>query len=179
MNRKYFDESTIGNLMTDIMAEMTGVDMALLGSGAIRADMAAGDVEISDALDISPFVDPTVVTRMTGAQLIEALEQSFTQLRGLLQVSGLELVYDLSQPEYQRAVSIKHNGREIDPEATYDVAVARFLALGGDHYDVFTETTIISEHAALGDLMIEYFRKHESVPAPTLGRQTDRSAARP
>ena len=179
MNRKYFDESTIGNLMTDIMAEMTGADMALLGSGAIRADLAAGEFEISDALDISPFVDPTVVTRMTGAQLIEALEQSFTQLRGLLQVSGLELVYDLSQPEYQRAVSIKHNGREIDPDASYDVAVARFLALGGDHYDVFTETTIISEHAALGDLMIEYFRKHESVPAPALGRQTDRSAARP
>ena len=171
MNRKYFDESTLGNLLTDIMAEMTGADMALLGSGAIRADLPAGDVEIIDALDINPFVDPTVVVRMTGAQLLEALEQSFTQLRGLLQVSGLEIVYDLSQPEYQRAVSITHDGREIQPDETYDVAVARFLAMGGDHYDVFTETTIVSEHAALGELMIDYFRKHESVPAPALGRQ--------
>ena len=173
MNRKYFDESTIGNLLTDIMAEMTGADMALLGSGAIRADLPAGDVEISDALDINPFIDPTVVVRMTGAQLVEAMEQSFTQLRGLLQVSGLEVVYDLSQPEYQRAVSITHNGREIEPAETYLVSVARFLAMGGDHYDVFAETTIVSEHEALGELMIEYFRKHEIVPAPALGRQTD------
>ena len=97
----------------------------------------------------------------------------------MLQISGLEVVYDLSQPQYQRAVSVMYDGREIRPDETFDVAVARFLALGGDHYDVFTETTIASEHAALGELMIEYFRKHTSVPAPTLGRQTNRAAARP
>lgn len=178
MNRKYFDESTIGNLLTDIMAESTGADIALLGSGAIRSDLPAGDVEIADALDINPFIDPVVVVRMTGEQLREAMEHSYTLLRGLLQLSGFEVVYDLSRPERQRVVSMRRNGRDIEADDVLEVAVAKFLAMGGDHYDVFNETTIVRESGELGDLMIDYFRKHGSVPAPALGRQTDLSLSR-
>jgi hypothetical protein len=47
---------------------------------------------------------------MTGEQIRRALEQSFTLERGLLQVSGLNVTYDLTQPEGQRLVSLERNG---------------------------------------------------------------------
>jgi hypothetical protein len=41
------------------------------------------------------------------------LEQSFSQRRGLMQVSGIEIVYDTFKPINQRLVSVRRNGAEI------------------------------------------------------------------
>ena len=56
---------------------------------------------------------------------------------------------------------------------SFNVCVPGIIAKGGDHYDVFTEMNIVSEHDPLGDMTIAYFRKHGTVPTPKAGRQTD------
>ena len=71
----------------------------MMHPGGIRKDLPAGDVRIMDILDTSPFIDNVLVMRVTGAQLKQVLEQSFSQLRGLMQVSGIETVYDTSQAD--------------------------------------------------------------------------------
>jgi hypothetical protein len=91
-----------------------------------------------------------------------------------MQVSAaLQVVYDTSKPERQRIVSVKYNGEEISDEDSFDVCVSGIISKGGDHYDVFTETEVVSEHEPLGDMTIAYFRKHGTVPTPKAGRQTD------
>ncbi len=173
LNRRYFDESDLGNLLADICVDMTGADIGMMHPGGIRKDFPKGDIEIADVLDTNPFVDPMVVVRATGAQLRVALEQSFTQLRGLMQLSNLEVIYDTSKPERQRLVSAKHEGREIGDDEIFDVCMSGIISRGGDHYDVFTETKLLREYAPLGDMTIEYFRKHGTVPTPAAGRQRD------
>ena len=173
LNRRYFDESDLGNLLADICVDMTGADIGMMHPGGIRKDFPKGDIEIADILDTNPFVDPMVVVRATGAQLRVALEQSFTQLRGLMQLSNLEVIYDTSKPERQRLVSAKHEGREIGDDEIFDVCMSGIISRGGDHYDVFTETKLLREYAPLGDMTIEYFRKHGTVPTPAAGRQRD------
>ena len=174
LNRKYFDESDLGNLLADVCVDMTDADIGLMHSGGIRKDFPAGDIEIADILDTNPFVDPMVVVEASGAQIREALEQSVTQLRGLMQVSAaLQLTYDTSKPEQQRIVSVKYNGREIADEDIFKTCVAGIISKGDDHYDVFTQTKILREYEPLGDMTIAYFRKHGTVPTPTAGRQLD------
>lgn len=173
LNRKYFDESDIGNLTADIMVEASGADIGLMHPGGIRKDLPAGDVRIMDILDTNPFIDNVLVMRVTGAQLKQVLEQSFTQLRGLMSVSGIETVYDTSRPDYQRLVSVKRNGVEVLDNDEFDVAVSGIIARGGDHFDMFLDTEFVRELTPLADLMIAYYRKHGNVTVPAGGRQTD------
>ncbi len=176
LNRRYFDESDLGNLLADIARDATAADIGFIHAGTIRKDIPAGDVEVADILDTNPFVDPIVVVALSGKQLRQAMEQSLTQLRGLMQVSGLEVVYDMSRPEYARLVSLLHDGVEVRDDAQFEVAVPEIIALGGDHYDVFKETQVLRKSSPLGDLTIDYFRKLGTVSVPEGGRQTDLAA---
>jgi len=173
LNRKYFDEADIGNLIADMMVEGSSADIGLMHPGGIRKDLPAGDVRIMDILDTSPFIDNVLVMRVTGAQLKQVLEQSFSQLRGLMQVSGIETVYDTSKPINQRLISVKRNGVEIQDVDEFEVAVSGIIARGGDHFEMFLDTEFVRELNPLADLMIAYYRKHGDVPVPASGRQTD------
>lgn len=177
LNRRYFDEADLGNLLADITVEMTGADIGLVHPGTIRKDIPEGNVEIADILDTNPFIDPIVVMEVTGAQLREIMEQSFTLLRGLLQVSGLDVVYDTSRPERHRLVSLRHNGVDIGDNDVLEVAVPQIIARGGDHFDEFLVTKLLRTSKPLGELTIEYFRRHKVIPVPAAGRQRDMGAA--
>ena len=173
LNRKYSDESDLGNLLADVMVDATGAEIGLIHPGGIRKDFPQGAIEVADILDTNPFVDPTVVMKVSGAQLKKVLEQSFTHLRGLMQVSGIETVYDMSRPERQRLVTVNRNGRAIRDTEMFEIAVAGIIAKGGDHFETFTSTEFVREYAPLGDLTIEYFRKYKNIPMPRRGRQID------
>lgn len=173
LNRRYFDESDLGNLLADLAVELTGADIGLIHPGTIRKDIPRGEVEVVDVLDTNPFVDPIVVHEVTGAQLKEIMEQSFTLLRGLMQVSQLEVVYDTSRPERNRLVSLQYAGREVRDHDVFTVAVPAIIAGGGDHYDEFLETRRLRESESLGDLTIQYFREHGVIRTPRAGRQRD------
>lgn len=177
LNRRYFDESDIGNLTADMMVEMTGAEIGLMHPGGIRKDLPQGDIEVVDIIDTNPFVDPVLVMEVTGKQLKEVFEQSFTHLRGLMQVSGVETVYDMSKPERQRLVSLTRQGEPIADDQVFEVAVPGIIGNGGDHYDTFLEARSIRQYEPLGEMMISYFRKHEVIPTPESGRQTDIAAA--
>ena len=173
LNRRYFDEADLGNLLADIAVEMTGADIGLIHPGTIRKDIPQGDVEVVDVLDTNPFVDPIVVCEVSGAQLKEIMEQSFTLLRGLMQVSQLDVVFDTSRPERERLVSLRHDGKAVQNDDVFTVAVPAIIAGGGDHYDEFLETRVLRESSPLGELTIDYFRKHGVVRTPAAGRQRD------
>lgn len=177
LNRRYFDESDLGNLTADIMVDMTGADIGLMHPGGIRKDFPKGDIEIVDVLDTHPFVDNVSVMSVTGKQLGEIFEQSFTHLRGLIQVSAnVRTTYDTSKPEGKRLVSMKLDGVEIEPDDVFNVAVSGIIARGGDHYDTFLESHSVSEHVPLGEMTIDYLRKVGTVEMPVSPRQTDLAA---
>ena len=53
LNRRYFDESDLGNLLADIAVESSGADIGLIHGGTIRKDIPKGDVEAADAYGLS------------------------------------------------------------------------------------------------------------------------------
>ncbi len=177
MNRRYIEESDLGNLVADIFAEHAEADIGFVHSGSLRKDLPGGDVALVDILDTYPFVDRVEVVKVTGEQLRRLLERSLTLERGLLQVSGLEIVYDLEQPPGQRLVSMRHKGRIVEPSDTFEVAAPTFLTEGGDLYEAFPEGDAVRSMGKVSDVIIDYFRSRDEVLVPQRGRQTQ--AVRP
>lgn len=175
MNRRYIEEADVGNLFTDAFVAASGADLGLLHNGSLRKDLPGGEIRLVDILDTYPFVDDVNVKEFSGAQLRQIFEQSLTLERGLLQVSGLEVTYDLSKPLRNRLLSLKRNGAEIEDSERFTIAAPGFLTEGGDLYDTFREAPIVSSHGKVSEVMLEYFKEHEVIPVPVRGRQIDQS----
>jgi hypothetical protein len=102
-----------------------------------------------------------------------SLQVVLTFERGLLQLSGLELSYDLQRPERQRIVSLTRHGKPVTSEDKFTIAAPGFLTEGGDLYDSFPESSVIGNAGQVSDLITQYFENHEVVAVPKRGRQID------
>jgi 5'-nucleotidase len=138
-------ESRIGQAVADAQLAATrsaGAQLALMNPGGLRAALvpaAGGEVRYEDLFAVQPFYNNLVTLTLTGAQLIEVLEQQWlAQPRArILQVSnGFSYTWDAAQPPGQRIVagSVRLDGQPIDPAANYRVTVNSFLAGGGDNF---------------------------------------------
>lgn len=137
--RNYLAESPLGNLLTDLMREGSGAEIAFMNSGGIRADLPAGELVYSDIFAVSPFDNYPAVVQLTGKQIVEALQATSGGQRGVFQVSGLRYTIDVAKDadkphaEKRRVVDVKlENGQPIDPEKLYRVVMPDFVASGGD-----------------------------------------------
>jgi len=171
LTRRYNEESDLGSLFADIMRDHGETDIALVHSGGIRADLPAGDVTREDLLDAFPFIDFVVTLRMTGEQILDVLEQSFSLERGVLQVSGMTVTYDLDRPIGERVVKAKISDAVLEPDATYTVTTFDFLASGADLYSGFLEAeTIDADGPEFAELLVARFATGIAVAAPEGGR---------
>ena len=129
-------------------------------------------------LDALPFVNTLVVCEMSGAQIREALEQGLSLERGLIQVSGLRAVYDLSRPVGQRLLELQIGSAPIRDGRVYRVATNSFMAQGGDLYEMFLHTKQVDSGESLSDMVSDYFRKRGDIAAPKSGRLVAVNASR-
>lgn len=82
-NRMRYEETALGNLVTDTMLGFDqiaplNVDAALTNGGGIRASIDLGDVSFGDALSVLPFGNSLVVMDLTGEELVAALDNGLT-----------------------------------------------------------------------------------------------------
>ncbi|WP_030568973.1 bifunctional metallophosphatase/5'-nucleotidase [Streptomyces aureocirculatus] len=147
-------ESPLGDLISDAqLAHAKSLDpeadLALMNPGGIRSDLvhkasgSEGDgvVTYGEAFTVQPFSNTVNLVDLTGAQLLTGLRQ---QVSGpneaspkILQVSeGFTYTLDMTKSGADRVVadSVRLNGKAIDPNATYRVAMNSFLAGGGDGF---------------------------------------------
>ncbi|MGN1367745.1 MAG: 5'-nucleotidase C-terminal domain-containing protein, partial [Aristaeellaceae bacterium] len=72
------------------------------------------------------FEDPNhisiVTVKITGQQLMELLEENKDTFVGL---AGLDVEYDPSRPEGERYLSIRRNGKDLEPEDEFIAAAVR------------------------------------------------------
>ncbi len=172
LTRKYNRESSLGDFVADVIREVGGGEVGLTNAGGLRADLPAGEVTNGQVRDALPFFNSVVTLELTGAQLAEVLEQGLSLERGMIQVSGLRAEYDLQRPVGRRLVRAQVGAEELDPERSYRVSVISFMAEGGDLYRTFVGVPWLADNGrAIGDVVIDWFRRHpEPVPPPVGGR---------
>lgn len=138
-------ETNVGNLVADSFRRATQADMALVNGGSIRADaiVAPGPITKRDAIAILPFGNPIVKIEVSGATLRAALENGVSRIveeqesGRYPQISGLSFTFDGRKPSGARVVEIIVNGAPLDEKKNYSLAIAEYLATGGDGYSMF------------------------------------------
>ena len=173
--RKYNQESTIGNLLTDFMRSASKSDIAFLNSGAIRADLNAGPVTMEQLINVYPFPDNLTVVELSGKQVRELIEYSLTLPYGVGQISGLTIQFDSTQPEMQRLLSIQLGNTELVDTQKYTVSTSAYVAKGGDGYTIFTEGKTIDDKQDMPDALYRGFNTVFNIDLPATNRQIDLS----
>lgn len=134
-------------------------DLAITNGGGIRKTLGKGDISMLDLLAVYPFGNTVATIKVTGTELLEALEAStqFTPVSasgGFPQVSGIEFTVKAAIPyvngdQYpgstyyapknpgSRVTISEVNGKAFDLNGTYIVATNDFTAKGGDTFGVF------------------------------------------
>jgi 5'-nucleotidase len=146
-------ESALGRLVADAQLaatrEANGAVVAFTNPGGLRAPLTSRRADHAltrgDTYAVQPFGNNLVTLTLTGAQLLQALEEQWPAEAGararILAVSaGFSYAWEASRPPGGRIVpgSVSLDGRALDPLARYRVTVNTYLAAGGDGFTVFT-----------------------------------------
>lgn len=151
-------DSPLGRLVADAQLAATrppdagGAQLALMNPGGLRTDLrcvaaqAPCPIRMADAFAVQPFGNPLVVMTLTGAQLIQVLEQQFTGANAarprLLQPSeGFGWAWRARARDGRHVTQAWLHGQPIEPHAKYRVVVNDFLASGGDGFGALTQGT--------------------------------------
>ncbi|MDE0048412.1 MAG: 5'-nucleotidase C-terminal domain-containing protein [Rhodospirillales bacterium] len=152
-------ETAFGNLLADAMREATSADVALSNGGGIRGDtIYPPGTRLTRKMVLTelPFGNKTVVLRLTGAQIRQALENGVSRAQHpsgrFPQVSGLAFSFDGRGPPGARVTRVTIGGKPLEDTATYTLATNDFLARGGDDYRVFKAGEVVVDSAS-GSLM--------------------------
>jgi len=115
--------------------------------GSIRGNKqytAGTPITRQDIVTEMPFRAHVVALDITGAQLIQALEEGLSQYQnlkgGFPHVSGMSYSFDPSAKVLQRVKNVTINGKRIDKSKTYSLATSNFLANGGDGFYALKNT---------------------------------------
>ncbi len=168
-------ETTLGNLITDIMLYRTGADIALTNGGGIRDSVDAGPITLEDVLDIHPFENIIVTVELSGGEIISALEHGVSQYPehwgGFPHVSGLEYTFDPEKPAGFRIQEVLYQGETIEYGEKYTVATNDFLVAGGDDFTML-EKEILEEFDTMDQVILEYLQEYSPVAPEVEGRIT-------
>lgn len=162
-------ECTMGNLVADAMLDRVadqGVTIALANSGGLRASIDAGPVTMGEVLTVLPFQNTLSTFEISGATLLEALENGFSQVEEgagrFPQVAGMTVIWDAGQPAGSRVVDVQVGDAALDPKATYRVVTNNYVRNGGDGYKMFKgdDKNAYDFGPDLADVTAEYLAKN-------------------
>ncbi|SFQ96512.1 bifunctional metallophosphatase/5'-nucleotidase [Poseidonocella sedimentorum] len=173
-------ECPMGNLVADAMLDRVkdqGIDVAIANSGGLRASIDAGEVTMGEVLTVLPFQNTLSTFQITGATLVEALENGVSQVEEgagrFPQVSGLTFTADLTAEPGSRISDVMVGGEAIDADKLYGVVSNDYVRNGGDGYKMFTTAQNAYDFGPdLADVTAEYLVEHAPYQPYTDGRIT-------
>ena len=176
-------ESPLGQVIADAQLAATrdaGAQVALMNPGGIRAPLplpADGLLRYETLFAVQPFYNNLVTMTLTGAQLVQLLEQQWlgqpTAAGRVMQVSrGFGYAWDASRPPGQRIVpgSVRLDGQPVVPDARVRVTVNSFMASGGDNFTVLRQGT----ERRTGPMDIDAFEAYVKARPPLVPGTLDR-----
>ncbi|TLS35584.1 5'-nucleotidase C-terminal domain-containing protein [Pseudalkalibacillus caeni] len=179
-------ETNLGNLIADGMLakaqESVDATLAIQNGGGIRASIDEGDISLGEVLTTMPFGNTLVTLDLTGAEVIEALENGVSQVEEMAgrfpQVAGMKFSYNPEQSAGERVIDVQvktDNGYEpIDLNKMYTVATNAYVADGGDGYTVFKkakdEGRITELYVVDYEVFTDYLQEKGTVSPEVEGR---------
>lgn len=175
-------ETELGGLFADILAESLGLDIMLVGSGSVRTDSMGPLVTYGNLVETFPYDSPVYMLKISGAQLgqmmlymlrdevWQGVHSSFLQLS-----KRLKVVYNI--PE-SRMESFTFDGKPIDDEQLFTVGVQQYQynnfkrIFNVDIADVEKNGKARLVSTSIVDILEEYLSTHQHIDREIDGRLT-------
>lgn len=143
-------ESNFGDWLADVARAAMHTEVALINGGSVRDDRVVppGPLTLADLYTLLPFDNRLVAVRVTGAQLLAALENGVSlvgQKAGRFpEVSGMRFRYDPSRPMGKRILGVWVGGKPLRSDRVYSLATTDFVVERGeiDGYTMLPKTPL-------------------------------------
>lgn len=141
--------SNMGDFCADAFRIVKNADVGFINGGAIRADIAAGDITFNDILSVLPWNNTMVTAEVTGQQLVDMLELGavlFPGENGSFQhVSGMKFDLDKS---VESSVIFDENMLFVGVSGERRVKNVKILdKVSGEYKDIgLEETYVLASH---------------------------------
>ena len=171
-------ECAMGSLIADAMLDRVkdqGIQIALQNGGGIRASIDAGDVTMGEVLTVLPFQNTLSTFQVTGATIVEALENGVSQFEEgagrFPQVAGMSFAFDVSQPAGSRISDVMVGGAPIVADKVYGVVSNNYVRNGGDGYKMLRDAMNAYDFGPdLADVTAEFLASKGAFQPYTDGR---------
>jgi 2',3'-cyclic-nucleotide 2'-phosphodiesterase (5'-nucleotidase family) len=170
LTRSYDSECTLGNWVADALRWYAKTDVALVNSGTLRADLAAGPLTVRDIRDALPFENTVVSFSCTGRQLASVLrhnaEAALAKSHGILQVSGCSC--RLHGVGTGARMDAYVGGAPLQPEGSYTCATIDFVAVQGPQKYLGFVPRDVYDHSVLCSHAVEQAARASVVARSTV-----------
>ncbi|MBQ3588148.1 MAG: bifunctional metallophosphatase/5'-nucleotidase [Oscillospiraceae bacterium] len=175
-------ETELGGLLSDALARSLGLDVMLMGSGAIRNEEMGPLVTYQDLMECFPYDGPVYMATVTGAQLKKMMlymlrdgvwkgeHTEFYQLS-----EKLKIVYSI--PE-SKMLEFKFEDKDVDEEALFRVGLEKFHYANFDKFfnvplaEVENNKKTVIVSTSERDVLEEYLTTHQHLDRQIDGRLT-------
>ncbi len=166
-------ETRMGNLVCDAMREEMSADVSFTNLGGIRDEIPAGPIAPRDVFKVLPFGNSIMVFEMDGRLLKEVIEYRVSAGHHGVYMSGGEIVYNKTRPDYDRVTHFTVGGEQWQPDRIYRVVTSDFLAVGNAGLymlPLMPEEKKMRSSTTMRDAVIHYVQRHTPLRVETDGR---------
>ena len=133
-------------------------DFSVYNMGGIRAAFAQGEVTYGDVLDVAPFENKIAFVTLSGEKVLELFRQ-MAMTGGEAVSHGVQMVITSDG----KLKSVRINGEEVNPQASYRVASIDYLIQGNDRLEAFKAKTDVNSPQEVSNnlrfIIMDYFRE--------------------
>lgn len=174
------------------LAGSLAADVAVQNAGGVRIPVPAGPLSMNTAFTLLPFTNVLVELRLTGQQVVAALEDAVSNHLDAAQSSGshpyaagLRWDLDMGQPRGARFTNVQVRNRAtgawapIEPMRLYTVVTNDFIASGRDGYAtfgaVFATGAYVNNYLLYTQTFVDHVRTLGTVARPAAGDYSHQS----
>ena len=173
-------ETALGDLIADILRDSFGIDLMLMGSGAIRSEVLGPVVHYGDLVECLPYDDAVFMLKVTGTQLERMIrhilrEDAFVgEHTEFYQFShGMRIVWSRSAQAFRE---LTLDGEPLHTDRLYTVAMQKyhytnlkpFLDITLEEAEENGKTSVLSTSAR--DVVEEYITVNQHLAREVEGR---------
>lgn len=182
-------DTAIIDLIQMVQLDAGKADISFAASFTLDARLPAGEVTLREIAGLYVYDNTLAVIELSGAGIKAALEhaaryflphESGKTAAQLIDpnvpgynfdiAEGVDYTIDLRRPPGDRIVDLTYQGKALDPDRVFRVAINNYRLNGGGGYSMFRDAKVLWRTSTeIRDLIVDWVRQHPEIPSEPTG----------